>query len=562
MPKENFENWSKSDFVKEITKLRKRKKYGVVWEEKPEQVAELCKEKLPILAVNPNWEIMTDEECPVNILIEGDNYHALSVLSYTHMRQIDLIYIDPPYNTGKKKEWKYNDHYVDKEDLYRHSKWLSFMSKRLSLAKNLLKDDGIILISIDDNEIAQLKLLCDELFGEQNLLAVLVWDLGTGTQAGHFTRSHEYILAYAKRKASLKNFSGGKGEIEHSALKKISYKNPASEFTFPKGTRFDALDGTELKGTWGGSEKTRLLKGRMISRGKKLVEAVTLEAGWAQKLQMEEWFSGKETIDSKGQEVTEFYFNQNGVLRYKKVRSIINPKSVLRDTGSTKTGSDKIRSLFGGETVFEFPKPTELIKYLLEITTRNDSTILDFMAGSGTTGHAVLELNKEDNGKRKFILCTNNEGKICTDILYPRLKKVIKGYTAPNGEKVEPTGGNLKYFKTDFVDAAPTDANKKKLVDKSTEMLCLKEDCFEEVKREQKFRIYANKRGKNLGIIYEDEGIEPFKRAVRDLEREFVVYVFSLDESAREEEFEDMRKLVELKPIPAVILNVYKRIFK
>jgi adenine-specific DNA-methyltransferase len=169
-------------------------------------------------------------------------------------------------------------------------------------------------------------------------------------------------------------------------------------------------------------------------------------------------------------------------------------------------------------------------------------------------------LNKEDEHNRKFILCTNNENGIAENICYPRIKKVIAGHK--DHPSITKISSNLKYFKTDFVDAQPTDRNKRKLVDKSTEMLCLKEDCFEEVKKSRDFRLFTNNQGKHLGIIYDDDGIEPFKKEARKLKEKFIVYVFSLDESAREEEFEDITDLVELKPIPAVILNVYKRIFK
>src|SRR3989338_305938 len=142
--------------------LKKKKKYGLVWEEKPEEVIDMCKKKLPVLKEVKNKEIITDKNKPMNLLIEGDNYHALSVLNYTHAKKVDVIYIDPPYNTGNK-DFIFNDRFVDKEDGYRHSKWLSFMEKRLKLAKNLLKDTGVIFISIDDNEFSQLKILCDEI---------------------------------------------------------------------------------------------------------------------------------------------------------------------------------------------------------------------------------------------------------------------------------------------------------------------------------------------------------------------------------------------------------------
>jgi len=213
---------------------------------------------------------------------------------------------------------------------------------------------------------------------------------------------------------------------------------------------------------------------------------------------------------------------------------------------------------------FPFPKSLYAVEDCIKavIHDKTDSVILDFFAGSGTTGHAVMELNKQDGGKRRFILCTNNENNIATEICYPRIQKIMKGYKSQKGEKVEGLGGNLKYYKTDFVEAKQTDKNKKKLVDKSTEMLCLKEECFDLVKKGQCFKIFNDNKNKYLGIVYDDSGIEAFKKEVQKLDKKFIAYIFSLDDSAREEEFENIKKLVELKPIPAVILNVYKRIFK
>jgi adenine-specific DNA-methyltransferase len=194
------------------------------------------------------------------------------------------------------------------------------------------------------------------------------------------------------------------------------------------------------------------------------------------------------------------------------------------------------------------------------ISERKNAIVLDYFAGSGTTGHAVLMINKEDAGSRKFILCTNNENKIAEEVCYPRIKAII----SKNKDYPEITGipTNLKYFKTDFVDAEPSDKNKKNMVAKSTEMLCLKEECFDEVMKGNNFKIFTNNQNRYLSIIYDDSGIVPFKKEAKKMNKKFIVYVFSLDESAREDEFEDMKDTVDLKPIPAVILNVYKRIFK
>ena len=231
-----------------------------------------------------------------NKIIHGDNLEALKSLLPEYEGKIKCVYIDPPYNTGNEN-WVYNDNVnhpkikkwlgevVGKEgdDLSRHDKWLCMMYPRLQLLHKLLTKDGIIFISIDDNEFSSLKLICDEIFGVKNIAANLVWDLSTGTQAGHFVRAHEYILCYFKNKDLVKNFKGGDGLIEHSALKKISIKNPASEFTFPAGTRWDAPDGYELRDIWGDSEKTILVNGRMVAKNGRTCEAVTLSAGWAQK---------------------------------------------------------------------------------------------------------------------------------------------------------------------------------------------------------------------------------------------------------------------------------------
>ena len=393
-----------------IELLRKQKKYGLVWEDKPENVEERLREELPVLIEDTSKAIISeDADAPNHILIEGDNLEALTALAYTHEGKIDVIYIDPPYNTGKKDEFKYNDKYVDAQDDYRHSKWLSFMSKRLRLAQKLLKKTGIIFISIDDNEVAQLKCICDEIFNtftdktRTNCLGVLVWDLGTGTQAGHFTRAHEYVLVYALNKDNVSNFSGGEGEIDHSALKKISKKNPPVLFRFKAGTKFLAPNGTELYNEWGDSEKTKLISGRMVAENGALKYDVELEAGFAMVKQMKSWFNGEFTVDSKGQQVTEFYFNNTGVLHYKKQRSVINPPSVIKECGSTKTGSTELSDIIGSSDTFGYPKPSKLIKFLLSLQ-KNDITVLDFFAGSGTTLQATMQLNAEDGGNRKFIM--------------------------------------------------------------------------------------------------------------------------------------------------------------
>jgi 16S rRNA G966 N2-methylase RsmD len=187
-----------------------KKKYGLVWEDKPEEVEEQLRENLPVLkevkdkAIINGGVSLSGAEVPNHILIEGDNLHALTALTFTHEGKIDVIYIDPPYNTGNK-DFKYNDSFVDKEDSYRHSKWLSFMNKRLKIAKKLLKDSGVIFISIDDNEIAQLKMLCNEIFLENNMIAEMVWQQGKKSSGNLIGVNHEYMLVYANNRSLIDN---------------------------------------------------------------------------------------------------------------------------------------------------------------------------------------------------------------------------------------------------------------------------------------------------------------------------------------------------------------------
>lgn len=364
-------------------------------------------------------------ETTQNVYIEGDNLEVLKLLQGGYYNSVKMIYIDPPYNTGK--DFVYHDNFHDSIENYKkltgqvnakgaklktnvetsgryHTDWLNMIFPRILVAYNLLKENGIMFISIDDNEVGNLRKVCDDVFGEENFVAQLVWDLGTGTQAGHFVRAHEYVLAYFKDKSLTPNFKGGEGVIEHSALKKISQKNPASEFSFKAGTRWDAPDGTVLSGTWGDSEATTLVSGKMECCDGKLKNDVVLSAGWCMAAQMRSWFAGQETFDSKGQLVKSFYFNEKGVLRYEKDRSVINPPTVLKNVGSTKNGTDEVVALMGLK-VFDYPKPTTLCGFLAELTTTGDDIVIDMFSGSSSFADAIMQLNANDKkgSRRRYI---------------------------------------------------------------------------------------------------------------------------------------------------------------
>lgn len=362
-----------------------------------------------------------------NLFIEGDNLEVLKLLQKSYANKVKMIYIDPPYNTGK--EFIYPDKFQDNLDTYLrytgqkddegfkissntessgryHTNWLNMMYPRLKLARNLLREDGVIFISIDDNEVVNLWKICDEVFGEENLLAGLIWHLSSGPQAGHFTRSNEVIVAFAKNKEQLPYFSDTTGgSIIHGALKKISQANPASEITFKAGSiKYEGVD-AEFEGELGGSEKQYIVDGRLKFENGILAEDVTLKAGWAMRNQVLSWLDSKETFDSKGQKVLRFFFNSQGILFYEKERGTFHPKTVLSsaDVGGTKTGSDEIINIFGAK-IMDFPKPSSLIHFLLSTVTSNSDIILDFFAGSCPAAHAVLDLNIKDRGNRKFIM--------------------------------------------------------------------------------------------------------------------------------------------------------------
>lgn len=233
------------------------------------------------------------------------------------------------------------------------------------------------------------------------------------------------------------------------------------------------------------------------------------------------------------------------------------PKSIFyKPEYSSGNGTAQLKQFFG-EKIINNPKPLELIKDLLLIGGNKQSFILDFFAGSGTTGHAVLELNEQDGGSRQFILCTNNENGICEEVCYPRIKKVIKGY---NGNK--PLPANLKYFKTEFVPQVITDNDKRVLVNRSTELLCLAENTFELVKQSKlklEFAIYKNSK-QFTAIIYDEDAIAKCKEELEALNpKKTVIYVFSYDHEYNIEDFDDLTISFDVKPIPEAILNVYRK---
>lgn len=348
-------------------------------------------------------DITTGEE-PQNKLIKGDNYQALNFLQEKYEESVKCIYIDPPYNTGNV-----NFAYKDK---YQRPTWLSMMYDRLKQAKEILREDGVIFVSIDDNEEQNIKTILDTVFGEENRLATLIWNLGAGTNRGLFKRSHEYILVYAKDESSIDSFryqeeldelhDFDSDEIVHPSVTK---GNNSHKIKFPEGS-IRNIDEEELKYTEGESlgqtSRMSIAKGNLVFNSDGwLDEPVVLEAEWEMSNKLKEWLENGEATDSKGQPIKEFFFKNNEIY-HRKERTTMTPSTVI-DGDSTRAGRATIERVLGYKA-YDYPKPVSLVKNLIGLHTSKNDIVLDFFAGSGTTAQAVHELNRERDEQVNYIL--------------------------------------------------------------------------------------------------------------------------------------------------------------
>ena len=424
-------------FAADLEKEVRNKKFGLVFEEHKERVDVELEENLPVLTENKSRLI--DNGGEVNFLIEGDNLAALKLLEKTHRGKIDLIYIDPPYNTGSK-DFVYNDRIVDITDLFRHSKWLSFMRKRLDLAKHIMSDKGVIFISIDDNEQAELKVLCDDIFGHNNFITCFPWQSRQSLQNDtDMSINHEYIICYAKnRRQTERRLKAKNAKIwrdlpgfvfQPMSVDRSKYSNPDDDPRGPwKADPFDAPNVREnlsyaiVNPNTG--EEFYPPNGRHWRMMREKYEEALLD---------NRIIFGK---SGKSKPQLKVFFNEQEAYG-----SVPNSWFSADTYGTATEGTKELQSILG-KGMFDTVKPTRLIEGLITLASNGDITVLDFFAGSGTTGHAVMKLNAEDGGKRKFILVTNNENEICEKVTYERLKRVI--------EK-ENYAAKLKYYKIDYV---------------------------------------------------------------------------------------------------------------
>lgn len=589
---DTYNDFSKEQLIeilKHQDKMLKEVKYGLSWDkEKEKEVVVIeCEKNLPILQSIDEKDIIIND-LPENILIQGDNFHSLSVLNYTHENSIDMIYIDPPYNT-LSQGFIYNDKTIDMNDGYRHSKWLNQVEKRLLLARNLMKDSGSIFISIDDNEFAQLKLLCDSVFGEKNYIACLptIMNLKGNQDEFAFAGTHEYTLVYAKDKTAsvFYQFSLDDEELESwtedekgffkkgATLKSTGADAPREnrpKMFYPilvKGDTAYAILPSEyekiyFEGSFDDVYLNELVKA-YEGQGFDVVLPYVRDGEYAR------WRWGYDTFAKNTDEVI-VTRPKGEVSLYKKQRPSIDdlpskkPKTIFyKPEYSSGNGTSQLFQMFGRK-LFDNPKPLQLIKDFIQIgANKTDSIILDFYAGSGTTGHAVLELNREDGGNRRYILCTNNENDICDNVTYPRLEKVIKGYTSHSGNEIVGIQSNLKFFKTGFVKKNRNrDQMKIDITSKCTELICLKRNTFTTIQDNESYKHFSSIDSKTNTFIFYDfllniEEYNIFINYVNSIKGEKYIYIFSFDNTLDIDQFDNDGRCY-FEPIPEKILDIYK----
>lgn len=546
--KQNYSKLSKEELLNVVERLESRKKYGLIWDEKKtkEKFEKESENALPVLKEVKGKAIKTDKSKPTNILIEGDNYHALSVLNYTHQGKIDVIYIDPPYNRGG--DFKYNDKYVEKDDTYKHSKWISFLNKRLRLAKNLLRDEGVMFVSIDDSEQAQLRLLLNEIFGEDNV-DIMVWRKSGYGRDGKmkntttFRKDHEYIMVCYKHEKKL-------NKINELPDFQGDYSNPDDDLRGPW------LSGSISRAEYASNPDHVFFYTVTSPSGKKISRQFEISKEDFNKFNEDARISW----GAKG----------NAVPRLKIFLSeerAITPYSILLTKGTTTEGTKEVSEILNKDCKEMRPKPTALIKTLIQLADKNDNlTVLDFFAGTGTTGHSVLKYGIDVKDKEvKFILCTNDDELICTDYCYPRLYTVMKtGYKNKDDKQIKPVQGNLKYFKTAFVkNSISRDDLKVRITCECTEMLCLREGIFDEKKKKDSYRIFEQN-GSIMAVYYamERDNLAVLKRDLDKMKGEKILYCFTLDPLGLNKEDFSGWDNVDLEPIPQKILDIYDQIYE
>lgn len=389
---------------------------------------------------------------PFHAVINAENYHALETLRFTHTGKVDVIYVDVPYNLGG--DLTYNDKRVAEDDAFRHSKWLSFIDRRLRLAYDLLAPTGFILVSIDDVEQAHLRLLMGQIFGESNFVATLVWKSKSGgANDSGVAVDHEYILVYGRTDQAV-----ARDDPEATVSTSYAHADEVGPYSLER------LDKQSL--TYSASLDYDLVgpDGEVYKLSHR--DPSNPNANWR-------W--SRERVQRDMQDLV---FKDGHVYTKNYEKDAYKPRSLMVDErfGRTRTGSTELRKIIGGSKRFDYPKPTKLLKHLLTIASDPAAVVLDFFAGSGSTAQAVMELNAQDDGRRQCILVTNNEvdekkakkltkqgllpGEpdwekwgIFAYVARPRLETLVTGQRPDGSTYSDGLEENIEFFELTYLDA-------------------------------------------------------------------------------------------------------------
>ncbi len=392
-----------------------------------------------------------------NFILEGDNLQSLYLLKKTHKKSIDLIYIDPPYNT-EKSFFTYDDCMVDVNDYYRHSKWISFMNRRLKIAKDLLSKKGVIFISIDNSELYNLKLLCDEIFGESNFVGNIIWRTATDNNITQITTEHEYILCYARNKEDLDKWYGSSESAEliqnkylelkeeygddYEKIQKLLKKwTKQNESDLPQAAHYNYVD---EQGVFypGNSSNTK--------DGSYKYEIIHPVTGKACAMPTFGYRWPKYSFDEAAARGDVMWGDDETTIPKIKKR-LETAKTGLKAYyyEDNRSANLNLERIFEEKDRFSNPKSTKLLERLISFAAEKDAVILDFFAGSGSTGEAVLRLNHKDGGRRRFILCTNNEISLWNKVRYIHSKGLMEDYTPDGHAKPQSIESKISKFFSD-----------------------------------------------------------------------------------------------------------------